>query len=299
MMRLRAGALAEDEPELTRVARAQQRPLALMLGLLFHDLGKGLGPDHSARGAELVRDYALRAGLDPADTADVEWLVLAHLKMSHLSQRRDLEDARLIESFAHEMGSVERLEMLYLLTYADMASVSAENWTRWKANLLRTLYEKTRAQLHGENLSAHAWSVEARRDRLAARVAPLAGEQAALAREFAHAVPERYLAAIARPEDAARHLKLWVQARKAGFASELHRSLAGEADLTLVAPDRPGLLAVFTAALAANGIRSEEHTSELQSHHDLVCRLLLEKKKKKTRLFFFEKKKKKNKKNKT
>src|SRR5437773_8540730 len=28
--------------------------------------------------------------------------------------------------------------------------------------------------------------------------------------------------------------------------------------------------------------RSEEHTSELQSHHDLVCRLLLEKKKKTT-----------------
>src|SRR3970282_2448749 len=27
-------------------------------------------------------------------------------------------------------------------------------------------------------------------------------------------------------------------------------------------------------------MRSEEHTSELQSHHDLVCRLLLEKKKK-------------------
>src|SRR5437667_6316837 len=28
--------------------------------------------------------------------------------------------------------------------------------------------------------------------------------------------------------------------------------------------------------------RSEEHTSELQSHHDLVCRLLLEKKKNNT-----------------
>src|SRR5437773_4076094 len=32
--------------------------------------------------------------------------------------------------------------------------------------------------------------------------------------------------------------------------------------------------------LNANPDRSEEHTSELQSHHDLVCRLLLEKKKK-------------------
>src|SRR5436190_2339472 len=31
-------------------------------------------------------------------------------------------------------------------------------------------------------------------------------------------------------------------------------------------------------------MRSEEHTSELQSHSDLVCRLLLEKKKKKTKI---------------
>src|SRR5438132_9713835 len=33
------------------------------------------------------------------------------------------------------------------------------------------------------------------------------------------------------------------------------------------------------AAVAAAAPRSEEHTSELQSHSDLVCRLLLEKKK--------------------
>src|SRR5437773_912144 len=44
--------------------------------------------------------------------------------------------------------------------------------------------------------------------------------------------------------------------------------------------------------------RSEEHTSELQSHHDLVCRLLLEKKKKKKNKKYKNKKKKKKKKNK-
>src|SRR5437773_9599593 len=32
--------------------------------------------------------------------------------------------------------------------------------------------------------------------------------------------------------------------------------------------------------------RSEEHTSELQSHHDLVCRLLLEKKKNKNKIIY-------------
>src|SRR5438034_3854122 len=34
-------------------------------------------------------------------------------------------------------------------------------------------------------------------------------------------------------------------------------------------------------------LRSEEHTSELQSHSDLVCRLLLEKKKKKTKILTY------------
>src|SRR6266851_6276308 len=39
--------------------------------------------------------------------------------------------------------------------------------------------------------------------------------------------------------------------------------------------DAPSAEAVLTRPS-----RSEEHTSELQSHHDLVCRLLLDKKKK-------------------
>src|SRR5437588_2834424 len=38
--------------------------------------------------------------------------------------------------------------------------------------------------------------------------------------------------------------------------------------------------------------RSEEHTSELQSHSDLVCRLLLEKKKKKKKTSIHTRKKK-------
>src|SRR5438034_10564653 len=40
---------------------------------------------------------------------------------------------------------------------------------------------------------------------------------------------------------------------------------------------RPVELSLFAVATSEKG-RSEEHTSELQSHSDLVCRLLLEKK---------------------
>src|SRR6266540_6571093 len=51
---------------------------------------------------------------------------------------------------------------------------------------------------------------------------------------------------------------------------------------------------VSAASTASCAVRSEEHTSELQSHHDLVCRLLLEKKKKKKKYTFLDKKQKNN-----
>src|SRR5438034_7279881 len=41
-----------------------------------------------------------------------------------------------------------------------------------------------------------------------------------------------------------------------------------------------GVVTLRGPVVAPAGTRSEEHTSELQSHSDLVCRLLLEKKKK-------------------
>ena len=52
-------------------------------------------------------------------------------------------------------------------------------------------------------------------------------------------------------------------------------ALGGLRGLTTIDPS-------LSLELSANGkqlVRSEEHTSELQSHHDIVCRPLLEKKK--------------------
>src|SRR5438034_7944925 len=56
------------------------------------------------------------------------------------------------------------------------------------------------------------------------------------------------------------------EVRRAAPLSLRLRRLGGE-------PIGSGLVRALTAVL-----RSEEHTSELQSHSDLVCRLLLEKK---------------------
>src|SRR5438034_11264348 len=49
---------------------------------------------------------------------------------------------------------------------------------------------------------------------------------------------------------------------------------------SVVRPQHDGPAPRRDALLPGDDGRSEEHTSELQSHSDLVCRLLLEKKKK-------------------
>src|SRR5260221_8405049 len=59
----------------------------------------------------------------------------------------------------------------------------------------------------------------------------------------------------------------------------LFRSLL---DLAFLQRDRAVQRRTEAEADASLHLRSEEHTSELQSHSDLVCRLLLEKKKKLT-----------------
>src|SRR2546430_8192932 len=49
-------------------------------------------------------------------------------------------------------------------------------------------------------------------------------------------------------------------------------------------PPRRGVLQLTMPSWVHRSLRSEEHTSELQSQSNLVCRLLLEKKKQTTRL---------------
>src|SRR5437773_9757684 len=59
---------------------------------------------------------------------------------------------------------------------------------------------------------------------------------------------------------------LIVRCSQPGFGDQPNRGACRQTDFL-----RPGKMS-RTACLR----RSEEHTSELQSHHDLVCRLLLE-----------------------
>jgi [protein-PII] uridylyltransferase len=250
---LRNGDVREEA--LGPLMQGLQRPLGLYLGTLFHDIGKGLGSDHSARGAEVAAAACVRLGIDPADAADVEWLVLKHLRMAAIAQRRDLSDPHLIHAFADECGTRDRLDKLYLLTYADISTVGPRTWTDWKARLLRELYEKTcEVMAGGVGRRPEPGTAEAAaRARVAGAFTGTAAPARRVAR-FLAAMPSRYFLTTA-PGDAPRHLRLLRRGRRMRFATVLrHPPDVDHSELAVTAPDRPGFLALVAGVLAANRI---------------------------------------------
>ncbi len=245
-----------QEPVLGALMQGQQRPLALYLGTLFHDIGKGSGKDHSLRGAEIAVEACTRLGVDPADAADIEWLVAKHLRMSHIAQRRDLSDPDLIHAFAEEVETLDRLEKLYLLTYADMATVGPRTWTEWKARLLQELFEKTRAVLtKGERRPAPGTAENEGRRRVGEAL--VTGPRYTAPEEriaFLSAMPARYFVTAA-PDDAPRHLRLLELGQHRAVAALVrHRGALGLSEVAITARDRPGLLATVAGVFAAHRI---------------------------------------------
>src|SRR6266478_10093295 len=77
------------------------------------------------------------------------------------------------------------------------------------------------------------------------------------------------------------------------YTLSLHDALPTCSGLVTTPPGRPQEVVSDLAQRLPTISRSEEHTSELQSQSNLVCRLLLEKKKKNPNISIIQKKKKK------
>jgi len=118
------------------------------LACLLHDVGKSEG-DQCEDGARMATIACLRLGLPDADVETISWLVRHHLDMSETAQRRDISDAKTVESFARVVGSITRLQMLCALTIVDIRAVGPGIWNDWKGELLRQLYTGARHVLMG------------------------------------------------------------------------------------------------------------------------------------------------------
>jgi [protein-PII] uridylyltransferase len=147
--------LWETAANAAMLADRVSRPDLLVLGALFHDLGKGYPGDHTDVGIDLVRLIAPRLGLDTADTEVLVQMVRHHLLLPDVATRRDLSDPATIAMVAEAVGSQLVLELLAALTEADSIATGPSAWGPWKADLVHELVDRTAIALGGSSGADH------------------------------------------------------------------------------------------------------------------------------------------------
>jgi len=134
---------AHELPFCGFVAQQLPKPELLYIAGLFHDIAKGRGGDHSILGAVDAQVFCQQHDLKPEETELVRWLVEQHLLMSTTAQKKDITDPEIQMEFARQIGTLNKLNHLYLLTVADIRATNPELWNAFKESLLQQLYQST------------------------------------------------------------------------------------------------------------------------------------------------------------
>jgi [protein-PII] uridylyltransferase len=140
-----------------QLAPRVQRPDLLVLGALFHDLGKGYPGDHTQAGLKLFAEIGPRMGLSDDDVRTVLALIEHHLLLPDVATRRDLSDDSTIAKVADQVRDSRTLQLLAALTEADALATGPTAWGEWKRELVRTLVERVRQRLSGDNVDSATW----------------------------------------------------------------------------------------------------------------------------------------------
>lgn len=252
--RMLSGELKEKLPLPCEVAAQIGKPELLILAVLFHDIGKGEGGGHAEKGAAMIPTISRRMGLSREDSERLEFLVRQHLLFAHISQRRDLNDEKMIAQFARQMETSENLKMLYLLTVADVRAVGSDVWTNWKASLFQELYEKAFGILDRGEFQQEASSERVKS--IIRKVAEMLENDfpAIEVREELTAMPVRLLLSNTA-QLICEHTRMLIAQERDGILMRVtHQPESGYSEFTICAHDMPGLFSRITGVMAANGV---------------------------------------------
>ena len=249
--------LVAEEQE--AVYRQIASPHILYLAALLHDIGKGVGRDHSLEGAGIAVTVGRRLGLSPAECNLLSFLVRYHLFIPENALRRDLNDAAFIQRCAETIGDMERLAMLYLLSIADSRATGPSAWSDWKATLMQEMFlrvfpyldfsagqVKELVEIDRHEEQGAEWLRGQVEDLLAGEASPLI--------DFA-SLSSDYILSFA-PEKVADHVRL----HRDNYRLLRQKSLVLAQDhgdvweVLVLSSDRPGLLAKICGVVTLNNL---------------------------------------------
>jgi [protein-PII] uridylyltransferase len=218
----------------------------LRFALLLHDIGKGTDPGEHVRGSlNTARTVMARIQVPAGYQETVLFLIEHHLDLSLVMSARDLDDPLAARQLATQMGTLERLRLLALLTYADISAVNPTAMTPWRLEQLWRVYvlgaEQLKRELDTDRIHSHS----------AGHFIP-DGNLTPEAHAFLEGLPTRYLRTHGRDE-IMRQVRLAGQLGRHGVVVEIKRQSDAWQAIVMTA-DKPGLFAMVCGTLASYGM---------------------------------------------
>jgi len=214
-----------------------ENPSALIFALLFHSAGKGLAGDPVSNSLALARQAMERIRVPAEDQRGIDFLIGHQLDLAEVMSGRDVDDPATARHLAERVGTIERLKLLTVMTYADLSALSADAMTPWRLERLWSAYEVTQREL----------TRELETDRIQDVPEDVPGRPG-----FLKGFPVRYLRAHS-PSEIEAHGRLYEESRPTGVAVQLDR-IEGAYRLTVIARDMPALFASFAGAISSFGL---------------------------------------------
>ncbi len=203
----------------------------IYFSLLFHDIGKSRGKLHSAEGYKSIKSILDKLIIKQNQREIIEFLVNNHLIMARYAFHKDIEDPENISQFSELVKSELLLNLLLLITYADMASVNPDFLSEWKKHLLFDLYNESRKYIRG---------IEEDPDKYIDNIIGME-ERASEIHNYLKKMPERYLLS-STPEKILKEFYLIDILKKNNISFTIDQKEGGATEISILAWDRPGLL---------------------------------------------------------
>ncbi len=241
--------LEKDLSPLGRIYNNLKNKEILHLGLLFHDIAKPINiSGHEIIGAEMASSIMHRLGYSDDEIEQVTFLVRNHLVMEQVAFRRNLNDPETLNNFTSRFSSLKQLDLLYLVTYADLSAVNPAVWTSWKSDLLAELYKKSRAmiedQITGEELLISSIYVEPKE---ISKLSPMISESNV--QEHIESINDIGYAHQFTDKEIARHVE---EIQKGVEVSVLFKEFDDFTNVTIITNDSPSLLSKLCGVLSIN-----------------------------------------------
>lgn len=247
--------LENNSSTLGKIYHKQTDKQILLLALLFHDIAKPIDiAGHEIIGAEMASSIMNRLGYSEEEIETVSFLVKNHLVMEQIAFRRNLSDPETLNNFTSIFSTVEELDLLYLLTYADLSAVNPAVWTNWKSDLLEELYQKSNAmikkQVSGEELLISSTSV------VPAEISKHSEEITEThAKEHIDSINDLGYTQQFSVKEIAKHIE---EIRKGSNMTVLFKEQNGFTNITIVTKDFSSLLSRICGVFAVNDVNIQD-----------------------------------------